>query len=162
MENYYNLVSLFNVCEKIGGQKRLHETVHIIQSLGFPFKEHFDFLNSGPYSWELRSEVEELIDSKYIQRDSSERMVAYEPTFRSRDLHNNRTEPAWVGVAKFLNEKPDEDLEAISTFLYLKAVVCSSRDSDTWKKFRELRPNMRNKRASVRKALHEFSELAGG
>jgi uncharacterized protein YwgA len=113
---------------RVEGRKKLHKQVHILQELGCPFPERFDYSYYGMYSRELRSEVGALVQEKLILETSTPNMVGeWTYTFESTpaleqflDGLNIEREPAWAALAKQINSLHTQMLEGISTILFLR------------------------------------------
>jgi len=61
MEGLVQLAKLVHTCGTIEGRKKLQKLVHLLQSTGCGgFTQEFGYLHYGPYSPQLREEVEQL------------------------------------------------------------------------------------------------------
>ena len=123
MNSTMRVAQLLRLLRRVEGRKKLHKEVHILQELGCPFHEQFDYWYYGMYSWELRSEVGALVQDKLI-RETANPNMAGETTFtfestpeleRFLDGLNTEKEPVWAPLAKHLNSLSPQMLEGIST-----------------------------------------------
>jgi uncharacterized protein YwgA len=113
---------------RIEGRKKMQKLVHILQELGYPFAERFDYSFYGMYSTQLRGELDALETEKLIVQEQGPTAfgdVAY--TFKStpelQRLLNEigvESQPAWREVARRLNGFSAQILEGISTVLFLR------------------------------------------
>lgn len=137
---------LLKKVEAIETRKKFQKIVHILQVMGAPFPESYDFHHYGAYSAELRRELdafksEELIDEIEIPGQFTSYTV--KPTEKLKalleQLPPSGDEP-WLDWASELNRKSPKDLEGISTLLYLHQRVWPIA---SWKaKFTELKPHL--------------------
>jgi uncharacterized protein YwgA len=131
MNSTLQVAQLLRVLRQVEGRKKLHKEVHILQELGFPFTERFDYSFYGMYSRELRSEVATLVKEKLINETANPN-AAGETTYRFEstpeleqflDRLDVKKEPEWATLAKHLNSLPTQRLEGISTILFLRRAV---------------------------------------
>jgi len=121
------LLQLLQALGRIGGRKKLQKIVHILQERGVPFPERFEYSYYGMYSQRLRSEVERL-EGENLVRESQvlggmNVSYALEKTDELETLvreigHGH--EPVWTETARHLNSLSPQDLEGVSTILFLK------------------------------------------
>ncbi len=110
----------------IEGRKKLQKIVHILQSTGAPFEEKFELSHFGAYSSELRGEVAKLAKDDLVQEEEPTGCAGsyiYRPTAALqalvKELSVSLDEP-WLDLAEKLNLRSAQELEGISTVLYLK------------------------------------------
>jgi uncharacterized protein YwgA len=137
---------LLKKVEAIETRKKFQKIVHILQVMGAPFPESYDFHHYGAYSAELRRELdafksEELIDETEIPGQFTSYTV--KPTGKLLELLEqlppSHDEP-WLTWASELNRKSPKDLEGISTLLYLHQ---RAWPQVSWSgKFAELKPHL--------------------
>jgi uncharacterized protein YwgA len=125
MNGIMNLLQLVHVLHQVEGRKKLQKIVHILQMAGNPFSEYFGYLHYGPYSSELASEVEALVDAGLVVEKGGEAQhpYTYTSTSEARKLLEQgglSTEPSWGALATALNRRNAQFLEAVSTILYLR------------------------------------------
>ncbi len=128
MNSTMRIAQLLRVVGKVDGRKKLHKEVHILQELGCPFQERFEYSYYGMYSPELRQEVDSLIKDKLL-REQAMPNYANEVTYSVEStpqlanfldqLSNLEKEPLWSSLAKRLNTLSPRMLEGISTILFL-------------------------------------------
>ncbi len=122
------IAQLLHVLRRVGGRKKFQKLVHTLQELGYPFPEQFEYSYYGMYSRQLRSELDTLIGDNLIEE--KENITGFgNPTFafeastkldaflEELDLEE---EPAWTPAARKLANYSAQQLEGISTILYLR------------------------------------------
>jgi uncharacterized protein YwgA len=120
------LLQLLQVLERIAGRKKLQKIVHILQQRGLPFPEPFQYSYYGMYSQQLRSEVEKLESEKLVKESPVRGMNVSYSLEKTPELDalvreiGQEQEPAWAETARYLNSLPPQELEGISTILFLK------------------------------------------
>lgn len=118
------LLQLLHVVGRIEGRKRLQKMVHILQELGFPFQERFQYSFYGMYSLQLKAEVDVLKEEGLVAETSAGNgSFAVAGTAGLNDLLGRFDlvdEPVWAGQAQYLNSLSPIVLEGISTILYLR------------------------------------------
>jgi len=128
MENLLSVGRLIVGCEEIQGRKKLQKIVHILQCKGYPFRQRFGYLHFGPYSAELRAEVEQLSALGLIEEVEGATETGYaqfdcrpKPGLEEQLIAAGYSdEPAWLPLARELNGLETRLLEAISTILFLR------------------------------------------
>ena len=132
--------------EAIETRKKFQKIVHILQVMDAPFPESYDFHHYGPYSSELRRELDAFLDEELIiepENPGPYSSFTVRPTPKLLSLLETvpgLQEEEWVDWAEELNRKSPRDLEGISTLLYLYQRVWPLA---TWrKKFDELKPQL--------------------
>jgi uncharacterized protein len=129
MEGIVQVAQLVHTCGKIEGRKKLQKIVHILQCLGHPFQEEFDFLHFGPYSPRLREELDQLKKLNLIQEQESHTPAVGYPQYDctpSETLGKQLRElglaqdPGWAELARDLNRLQTPLLEAMSTIMFLQ------------------------------------------
>ncbi|HVT89098.1 MAG TPA: hypothetical protein VHD56_09620 [Tepidisphaeraceae bacterium] len=128
MDGMLEVLRLIFVLDELKGRKKLQKIVHILQSRGFNFPQRFGYLHYGPYSSQLASEIDALVAGNLLKEEKGVgddyTPYVYELSDEAmkllKDL-NSTGKPPWITLAKNLNEKDPNYLEAMSTILYLKA-----------------------------------------
>lgn len=137
---------LLKKVEAIETRKKFQKLVHILQVMGAPFPESYDFHHYGAYSSELRGELEafkaeNLIDETAIPGQFVSFTV--KPTAKLLGLLDKlqiMEEPEWLPWAAELNSESPRELEGISTLLYLHQWLWPQT---SWHgKFNELKPHL--------------------
>lgn len=128
-------------------RKKVQKIVHILQVMGAPFPERFDFHRYGAFSTELAREIEAFKEENLVVETEISGPL---PTFRlepaesllellSRDSSLTE-EPEWLAWAEELNGERPRRLEGISTILYFHQ---RRWPREAWrKKFQELKPHL--------------------
>ncbi|MBI2925547.1 MAG: hypothetical protein HYY24_07575 [Verrucomicrobia bacterium] len=143
------VAQLLRVLRQVEGRKKLHKVVHILQELGWPFPERFDYSYYGMYSRELRAEVDSLVQDKLIKEKANpnmagERTYTFESTPELEEfLDSLRVEkqPPWVALARQLNGLHTQVLEGISTVLFLRSRGLHGEDLQ--RRFGALKPHLK-------------------
>ena len=137
---------LLKKVEAIETRKKFQKIVHILQVMGAPFPESYDFHHYGAYSAELRGELdafkaEDLITEPEVSGAFTSFTV--KPTAKLLELLDKvqiTEEAEWLQWAETLNQKSPRDLEGISTLLYLHQRLWPQT---SWRgKFTELKPHL--------------------
>ncbi|MCX6879888.1 MAG: hypothetical protein NTW21_39700 [Verrucomicrobia bacterium] len=137
---------LLKKVEAIETRKKFQKIVHILQVMGAPFPESYDFHHYGAYSAELRGELdafkaEDLIIEPEIPGPYPSFTV--KPTVKLLGLLDKlqiTEEAEWLRWAEDLNRKSPRELEGISTLLYLYQRLWPQA---SWSgKFTELKPHL--------------------
>ena len=151
MDSIVQVAQLVLVCEKIEGRVKVQKIVHILQEAGNSgFSQDYGYLHHGPYSSALARELDQLKEGGYI--DESEKRVGdytrhvYQPTEHLRGVGKDlwdESDPPWKELADKLNTKLSNELEAISTIMYLRRKnFTGDRLKD---RFSELKPHLKEK-----------------
>lgn len=147
------IAQLIQVCEKIEGRVKLQKMVHILKEAGHSFSHEFGYLHHGPYSSELKRDIDHLTDDLDLVQEDSEDLgsagdkTRYNYSPKPTLLNTLKeisvdSEPEWQQLARELNEKSSQDLEATSTIIFLQR-----RDFDGEKlkrRFAQLKPHLAN------------------
>ena len=148
MNSTLNIAKLVGVCGRIEGRKKLQKIVHILQSRGHQsdFPHQFGYLHYGPYSHEVKADIDALVgpEAALVQEEpvtSSLGFTSFVYTTTaalSKALGNQA--PKWGDLANQLNQSTSQELEAISTILFLKDA--GTRDGDIESRFSQLKPGL--------------------
>jgi len=141
---------LLRVLRRVEGRKKLHKQVHILQELGYPFAERFEYSYYGMYSRELRAEVVSLVKDSLVQEKASPNQAAeLTYTFESTpaldeflDGSEVPKEPPWAPIAKHLNSLHTKQLEGVSTILFLHRRGLRGRELR--ERFHALKPHLKD------------------
>lgn len=110
----------------IEGRKKLQKMVHILQSRGAPFRESFELSHFGAFSGELHAEVDCLVRDKLIEEQEplkAGKGWTYRASPKLRELFSGLAIPrkaGWLDLAAELNKRSAQDLEGISTVIFLQ------------------------------------------
>jgi hypothetical protein len=122
------ILQLLNLLKRVDGRKKLQKIVHILQELGAPFRERFEYSFYGMYSKQLRSELDSLAaDKLLLESETSNDFGAPSYVFECgpavapllREVGADSV-PAWEDSATKLNTLSPKLLEGISTILFLR------------------------------------------
>jgi len=118
---------LLHVLRRIEGRKKLQKIVHILQELGAPFFEPFQYSQYGMYSQQLTTEIGHLVKDRLVTEQETyvgtNKAFVFEATeelaglLKSLDIED---EPDWARLGRELNELSPQMLEGISTVLFLR------------------------------------------
>lgn len=149
MSRTIELLRLIKTCGKIEGRKKIQKIVHILKEYGQPFSYRYGFHFHGPFSAELKAEIDLLVSEKLVvEEESSTGSASYRQYIYSstpfledilKDL-NKLEEPIWSGLARTLNDKSPQELEAISTLIYLARNGVSHNEIQA--RFEQLKPHL--------------------
>jgi uncharacterized protein YwgA len=120
------VLQLLNALARIEGRKKLQKTVHILKELGAPFQERFEYSYYGMYSAQLKGELDALEKEGLVKESESFGMnktfiIEAQPKAAALLAEVRITEtPAWIEVAKNLNQLSAQVLEGISTIMFLR------------------------------------------
>ncbi|MDI1315132.1 hypothetical protein [Prosthecobacter sp.] len=111
----------------VEGRKKFQKLVHILQHLGMPFHFRFGYLHYGPYSSELDGQLQAFEGEGLINEEPLSAGIYKTYRFTAREglkqlvsqLAGDKALPL-ADLAKGLNEKTSQELEAISTIYYLQ------------------------------------------
>ncbi len=161
MNNALNIALLVAACSRIEGRKKLQKIVYLLQQMGHEadFPHEFGYLHYGPYSRHLRSEIDylsakgedALLDEKE-EDHGSHRTYTYEPSAVFLDLAKELDlpqDPPWAATARELAIRDAQDLEAISTVVYLRNMGVA--ESDLASRFAALKPGLAGRFALAHK-----------
>lgn len=146
-------------------RKKVQKIVHILQAMGAPFPERFDFHHYGPFSSELWREIEAfeaegLVTEAAIQGNLP--TFRLEPTNKLLSLLEEDSgvdDEPWVEWAEELNAKRPRRLEGISTLLYFHQRLWPVQ---TWSsKFKELKPQLMDEYEQCHAEAMELLQRAG-
>ena len=156
-----DVAKLVQICRKIESRKKLQKLVYILQQMGNPFHQQFEYLHYGPYSSDLKREIDQLVEAGLIQEESTQAHIFsqynYGPTANLSDLLRNfggEEKPSWAELATDLNRESPQTLEAISTILFLRQKGFG--EDRLRARFCELKPALS---ADFEKAKHRADEL---
>jgi uncharacterized protein YwgA len=120
------IAQLLHLLDGVKGRKKLQKLVHILQELGHPFPEPFEYSYYGMYSTRLRSELDVLVAEGLITESPvpGQSGYAFEVTAKLKDFMARPAlgskQPSWTSLATDLNRRSPQELEAISTLLVLR------------------------------------------
>jgi uncharacterized protein len=122
------LLQLVHSLKRIEGRKKLQKMVHILKELGAPFSEPFEYSFYGMYSLQLRKEVT-VLESEQLVRENEQPAPCNNTTFvleSTSELDKLIADfeltnpPEWIEQARKLNDWTPQELEGVSTILFLQ------------------------------------------
>lgn len=154
MNSTLNVARLVHACKNIDGRKKLQKIVYLLQEMGHrnDFPQEFGYLHYGPYSRQLSSEVDYLAsgeDALLHEEEAatgSHRSYSYSPRSELDALLKELDvdfSPLWKESARELSRRDAQDLEAISTVVYLRRLGVA--DTDLRARFSALKPTLVNR-----------------
>jgi len=153
MQRMLNVAKLVAVCHQIEGRKKLQKIVHLLREAGYhqEFSHQFGYLHYGPYSRELRHEIDSLAENSSLITESSISRgeftsFTYSPSPELENLLEElemEREPEWASLARELNSREAQELEAISTIIYLRRLGHAGGELKS--KFMNLKPSLSDK-----------------
>ena len=122
------IAQLLRLLGRVDGRKKFQKLVHILQELGYPFNERFEYSYYGMYSPQLRGELDSLAADKLIAESETcnpfgSPAFTFEKTAQLDALLDEvgvESEPDWSAAAKKLNALSPQMLEGVSTILHLR------------------------------------------
>lgn len=161
MNRTVELLRLIDYCNSIVGRKKLQKIVHILKESGHPFPYRYGFHFHGAFSAELKAEIDALLSEELIEEKEDGSLYGgfhqyqYHSTDRAKEflLGLDTGAPKWAPLAARLNAKPAQELEAISTVLYLRQHGCPEFDLKT--RFEQLKPHLADKFESSMRFIRE-------
>jgi len=149
MDGIVHVARLLKECGEIEGRKKFQKIVFILQCTGGPFKEQFGYLHFGPYSSQLKRELDLLAESDFVEESKFQagdyKGFKYRPTKELKDflrVVGDSNEPSWATLAKSMNKKSSLELEAISTILFLMQRGFANQRLQ--ERFSKLKPSLSN------------------
>ena len=150
MKRVVELLRLIKSCESIEGRKKLQKVVHILQCNGNDFGFRYSFYHHGPFSADLKNEIDFLVSSDFVCEVEKAKgdYTQYVYSLNSSCLTVMKPmgleiEPSWSDFAKKLSKRPAKILESISTILYLFDLDLS--ESEVRDEFKRLKPHLIDK-----------------
>jgi uncharacterized protein YwgA len=133
---------------RVDGRKKFQKLVHVLQELGYPFSERFEYSYYGMYSQQLRGELDSMVADKLIsEREGTNQFgspsFSFEKTEQLDALLDEvgvGNEPEWAGAAKQLNTYSPQTLEGISTIFFLQK--CGLKDEQLRLRLLSLKPHL--------------------
>ena len=147
----------------VDGRKKFQKLVHILQELGYPFDERFEYSYYGMYSSQLRSEIDSLVADKLIsERETRDHFGNPSFTFEKSaqldallDEVGVGLESEWSVAAKKLNALSAQTLEGVSTILYLRR--CGLDGEPLRQRLLSLKPHLKDIEAQCFREVESIS-----
>lgn len=165
MNNYILIAKLVQACGKIEGRVKLQKIVHILQEMGHPFREEFGYLHHGPYSSDLKSEIDQLCEWGLVKENEETpkdyTRYDYSPNEQLdvvlKEIGDTSV-PEWSGEAERLNQKNAAELEGISTIMFLRRRGFEGDRLET--RFKELKPHLADQYDRCRDEAERLQKLS--
>lgn len=168
MNRTIELLRLVEVCGAIEGRKKLQKIVHLLNECGFAFPYRFSFHFHGPFSAELKGEIDTLTGQQLLKETESYvgisgfQQYKYSTTDEAKQLLSRVVDgdqdPAWSEVARVLNAKPAQELEAMSTIAFLRRHGYNG--SALRERFTQLKPQLADQFESCADAVSALPAVA--
>ena len=161
------LGQLLKTTGPIRGRKKLQKIVQLLQTVGcVPFGYSYQFSFFGPYSAELKADVDALALEGLVQEDKEATAQGHQTYVfaagekMERLLNDLATqEPApWGLLACELNSRTAVELEGISTVAFLQKMGWSAEALE--EQFRILKPRLATGFAQYRVTLEQLAKAA--
>ncbi len=129
MNRTIELLRVIDCCGRVDGRKKLQKIVHILKEAGVPLGFRYGFHFHGPFSAELKGEIDTLVAEDILLEAEGATPVAdykqysYSLGEAGAEMlreYAPKEKPEWQGLAAELNRKSAQELEAVSTLLYLR------------------------------------------
>ena len=126
MNSILPIGQLLRTVGNVEGRKKLQKLVHLLQHFGAPFGFRYGYLNFGPYSSDLQSQLQVFEEEGLIKETPVQgfyRTSRFEAEPELNDLVSRvagDAEPEWSPLAARLSEKSGSELEALSTIIFLR------------------------------------------
>ncbi|WCJ58649.1 hypothetical protein NXS98_13105 [Fontisphaera persica] len=162
MHPIVSLLQLLRLLKRVEGRKKLQKIVHILQTLGAPFPQRFEYSYYGMYSSQLRGEIERLESERLVTEKenlaarghSTYLLTATKRLEKLLDNLDCPKNPPWADLAQELNDLSAQQLEAISTILFLED--CGLEGDALRQRFQALKPHLESIFDPCLKKAREF------
>lgn len=147
-EKEYALLKLFEGAQRVEGRKKLQKTVYLLQITGIPFNMKYKYHYYGPYSAELQSQVDALVDYSLLREKNDGDTYVYEITDKGREFIQKYRETSGDDISLPLElvdrilSYPATILELASTYAYLIDMGYTNEMAHS--KALELKPHLRS------------------
>lgn len=117
-------MQFFLNAKQVTGRKKLQKMIYILQSLGVPFEEKYQFHFYGPYSEELSLRVEELCNLGFLDEEKENKSSYFQYHYKvtgdgEEFLHQFALDmPDYGKQIEMMQNKSARFLELVSTMLY--------------------------------------------
>ena len=162
------IAKLIKLMGYIRGRKRLQKSVYLLQQLGLPFREEFQYGHYGPFSRTLQSELDMLVASQLV---AETRGGGNEYRYRPAPLLEKALSagipdgseldaPAATKAIRLLVGADVRVLEVASTWLFLKnaGYDVETLDDDVV----ERKPHLRGKIEDAKGLLRDLGLVSAG
>ncbi|MFW5704146.1 MAG: YwgA family protein [Patescibacteria group bacterium] len=148
--------SLLSITGEVVGRKKIQKLTYILKILGVPINLQFKYHLYGPYSFDLQLKIDELVEWDMLKEKKAGNGYVYTDYSSSSELEYRGILNNYENILKHLNGLSADDLELISTMLYLKEEGYSD-EKLMLEKVRQLKPNLV---PHIATSLKEFKSLS--
>lgn len=124
-DSTYRILNLVSFVERIRGRKKLQKMVYLLSVAGTKFHYKYKYHHFGPYSAELQTEINDLVDQQLLHENHEEQAYVYELTEKGK-LFLKRLEEQYRyndeldrQLAEQLAKQNSQFLEMMSTYTFL-------------------------------------------
>lgn len=128
-EELAKVVKVIDLAGEIRGRVKLQKMIYILQHLGYPFFEDYEYLHYGPYSYELTDELRSLKQFNVIDEEGlelSDDVIAYRykitgesKKFVDELVPDELQDDPFKELVEKLNNQDSRVLEVASVLFYL-------------------------------------------
>lgn len=170
---YLNVLQLISYLgDSIDGRKRLQKLVYLVQQMGGPFKEVFQYHLYGPFSEQLANELEEMKGFGLVREIPepaySGRKYKYSITEEGkrllRSMPNSGLKP-FEELIRDLGHRNTRDLELMATSLFLSKNARGVHESGIVKRVKDLKSEQEYSNEEIEESLeylrsHGFLQMS--
>lgn len=129
-KNEILILHIFKSMNELKYKKRIQKMIYLCKTLGYPFDEDFTYHYYGPYSFELASEIDNLVELKMLEQTENKKEMGslFKITKDGREIVKREIGVIAAGeysklfkLIKEMNGKSPGFLEVVSTIEYLRA-----------------------------------------
>ncbi len=141
MEKYAKLLTVFERCGRIYSRIKVQKIFYVLQSLGYPVTEKYEYRNYGPYSEDLAAELRSSVNADFLSESKVEKVeewadenITYErydfsvtsrgarfaKAYLDKDSRLKTSAEAMGEVAAELNKYSPRKLELMATLMFLQ------------------------------------------
>lgn len=132
LEDHAKIAAVIGKAGVIAGRKKLQKMIYILQKIGFPFYERFQFNFFGPYSDELTMQLEELCNFGFLLEGQDEQDNGMSYRYRLSEAgesfigHYKELLPDVQAITEKLLQESTLFLELVATILYFDPIPADS------------------------------------
>lgn len=163
LSNEYALIKLFASVEQITGRKKLQKMVYLLQQRGILYNQKFKYHHYGPYSYELQSQIDRLVEHQLLAEIYTDVTYSYNITAEGKlflQKHEQVFNSAFdlpTDAVKKLVMTDTAVLEMASTYAYLLEMGYEQREAEG--RAVELKPHLERCLDEARTLFHDVEFL---
>jgi len=165
INKYALLLQVIKELNSVGswsGNTHIQKTVNLVQSLLGQEIYEFTIYRYGPYSFELRDDLERLVNVELVKRTFNDHGYHYKITKRGLEYLQNakfsrKTTNVIKEIASLFGKAPTHVLELFSTIDYTLTKLNTDNDEFIVEYVKKLKPHFSEK--VIRKALKTWKNL---